>query len=121
MQSHHRLDAVGDEQFDLVAIVSERGLVPLAWGRLDLGPLNREAVLRDVELAKQLRIFGETIPVVAGGAGALAVFDFSGKLFPRPPVAVGVAALDLMGGSSDTPLKAFGEIAMSLRRGSRQD
>src|SRR5438309_3186738 len=89
-------------------VVVERRARELALGRLDARPLDPEAECVVAQVSLQRDVFAVAVVEVAGVARRL---DARRHLFvlPPPPVAVGVAALDLVGGHGGAEQEAGGK------------
>ena len=106
VQRHHRLQAAAPQGGDHVRVVVQRGVVALAFPRLDPAPLDRQAVGVVAEPARQIEILLEQLVVATGGARAMGQPP---RLLVLPPVVPPVVALDLVAGGGRAPEEAVGE------------
>src|SRR5580658_9868891 len=90
------------------AVVLQGGDRELALRRLDPAPLEREAVGRETEVGHQVHVLAPALEGVAGVA-ARGQRARVGVVLPGPPVVVGVAALNLVGGGGHAPGETLGE------------
>src|ERR1700730_4409653 len=77
-------------------VVVERGTRELTLGRFDASPLDAESKCVHAEMREHCDVFFVTVIEVASVAGRLSAKG-SLPVLPPPPIAVGVAALDLVG------------------------
>src|SRR5438094_182227 len=82
--------------------------------RLDPAPFEREAVGVEAEVGEQIEVLGIAMIVVACVAARLAARR-RGRVLPRPPIVVPVAALDLVSGGGGAPEEPGWEAALSAR------
>lgn len=111
VQGDHGAQAAFEGALDHPPVVRERCAGELSLGGLDAGPFDTEAVVGEAESGEQIHVLAP--PVVAVGSVTAGLGDAHGggttALFELPPVAVGVVALDLMGGGGGSPQEAVGE------------
>ena len=105
MEGHHRVHAALAQPDALASVVRQCSPGELALGGLNAAPLHREPVVVEPERRHQVRVLFPAVPRVAaiarrlGAAGARRVLE-------GPPVVVGVAPLDLVGGRRRAPREA---------------
>ena len=109
MEGDHRLDALLTKLAQHVAVVTDLARVELAPRRFDSRPLDRQPVGVLVHLSEQREVLAIAVVVIAGDGGRIAVGDPSRLPLEFPPVAVLVAALNLVGGAGCAPEKSVWE------------
>ena len=108
MEGDDRRDAVLPAGGALAAVVVEGGGREQAFFRLDPGPLDAEAIGVEAELGEEGDVVAVPVVLVAGVAARLRARRAFGVL-EGPPVAVPVAALDLMGRGGGAPHESVRE------------
>src|SRR6266536_703445 len=108
VQGDHRPHAGRTQLGQHLPVVVDLRRVELAGGRLDARPLDREPVRTVPQPVQELEVLPKAMVLVAGRVGAVAVQD-AAALLELPPVAVVVAALDLVGGGGAAPEEPVGE------------
>src|ERR1700730_9746901 len=101
-------DAVLVARREHPAVMLERRARELPFGGLDARPLDAESEGVEPEVALQRDVLSIAVVEVAGVAGRLPARG-AGLVLPPPPVAVGVAALDLGAGDRGAEDEAGGK------------
>lgn len=108
VQGDHGAQAALDGALDHAAVVGEFGPGELALGRFDPRPLDGEPVVGEAQTGQRVHVLVPAVVAVARVQAGLLDVGARGVLLD-PPVAVGVVALDLVGGRGGAPQEAFGE------------
>src|SRR5882762_9796562 len=102
MQADNRTYATLRQRCQQLAVALQGHGVPSAFFRLNAAPLHGEAQSIDSEIACQVEVSLRVYPPVAGGTTAVTGLDPT-QSFPVGPLAVFVAAFDLVGGGGNAP------------------
>ena len=104
MQGHHGHQSASMARFDHAAIVIESGSRELARGGFNSCPLDRKPVRVETQRLNDVQVILVAVPRVTRiTTGGLA--QGVGLVFISPPVAIGIAALDLVGRCRGSPVE----------------